>query len=149
MSTIMLSPHFSLAEFTISQTASRLGLPNTPSPDHFENLKRTAKVMELVRTILLNKPILISSGYRAPQLNEVVGGSKTSAHCYGLAADFTCPGYGDPRTVCKAIEPHLLALGADQLIYEFDSWVHLGLSEGEPRHMAMTISSLGTSLGIA
>lgn len=147
----MLTEHFTLEEFTDSQTAARKGIPNVPpigSPAR-ANLMRTAEVMEAVRTILGDKPILVSSGYRSVPVNAAVGGSKSSAHTSGLAVDFSCPGFGTPKAICKKLEPHMKDLGIDQLIHEFDSWVHLGLTGGDPRHMALTIDSKGTRHGFA
>lgn len=149
MPTVMLSPHFTLQEFTASQTAAREGIPNQPDAAALENLKKTAAVMEQVRTLLGSKPIMISSGYRGPQLNAAVGGATSSAHCFGLAADFTCPGFGDVYDICKKIEPHMKDLGIDQLIWEYDSWVHIGLRADEPRCQCLTINNSGTSSGIA
>lgn len=105
--------------------------------------------MEKVRFILGEKPILISSGFRAPAVNAAVGGSKNSAHMSGLAVDFTCPGFGTPLAICKELEPHMRDLGIDQLIHEFNTWVHLGLSDRAPRAMAMTIDNRGTRNGFA
>lgn len=147
MPTVMLSQHFTLDEFLASQTAAREGIPNQPDAAAMDHLKRTADVMEKVRTLLGSKPIIISSGYRGPQLNDAVGGSSTSAHCYGLAADFTCPGFGDPHEICLKLEPHLKELGVDQLIWEYASWVHLGLRDGEPRCQCLTIDNSGTRNG--
>ena len=146
-----LTPNFTLEEFTDSQTAARKGIPNVPRPasQEHQNLQRTAEVMELVRTILGGHPILISSGYRAPKVNKAVGGSKASKHMHGLACDFSCPGFGSPLEICKALEPHMQTLGIDQLIHEYNGWVHLGLSAGEPRHMAMTIDTKGARNGFA
>lgn len=145
-----LTPHFTLEEFTDSQTAARKGIHNVPHANSQErkNLQRTAEVMEQVRTLLDDKPILISSGYRSPQVNAAVGGSKNSAHLSGLAADFSCPGFGTPRAICKKLQPHMHELGIDQLIYEYDTWVHLGLRD-PPRHQALTIDVKGTRTGIA
>jgi zinc D-Ala-D-Ala carboxypeptidase len=146
-----LTDNFTLAEFTHSQTAARRGIPNVPKHDSQEhqNLKRTAEVMELVRTILGGNPIMISSGYRNQWVNSQVGGSKSSKHVHGLAVDFTCPGFGSPLDICKALEPHMRELGIDQLIHEFNTWVHLGLSRGEPRHQTLTIDNSGTRSGFA
>ena len=146
-----LTPHFTLEEFTDSQTAARKGIVNVPRADSHErkNIQRTAEVMEKVRTLLGDKPILISSGYRSPKVNAAVGGSKSSAHMSGLAVDFSCPGFGTPRAICKRLEPHMKELGIDQLIHEFNSWVHLGLRGGDPRHMALTIDNKGTRTGFA
>lgn len=146
-----LTPHFTLEELTLSQTASRMGLNNVPAPDseEFKNLKRLAETMEDVRIVLGNQPIIISSGYRSPQVNVAVGGAQNSAHLFGLACDFTCPSYGTPLQICKRLEPLMKVMGIDQLIYEFSSWVHLGLApSGAPRMMALTINNNGTQSGI-
>jgi zinc D-Ala-D-Ala carboxypeptidase len=146
-----LTEHFTLEEFTDSQTAARKGINNVPPANSQErkNIQRTAETMEKVRTILGDKPILISSGYRSPQVNAAVGGSKSSAHMSGLAVDFSCPGFGTPLQICKKLHPHMKELGIDQLIHEYDTWVHLGLTDGAPRHMAMTIDNKGTRNGFA
>ena len=146
-----LTAHFTLEEFTDSQTAARKGLKNVPGENSQAraNIQRTAEVMEQVRAMLGNKPILVSSGYRSPQVNAAVGGAKTSAHVQGLAVDFSCPGFGTPLQICKALQPHMKSLGIDQLIHEFNTWVHLGLTAGAPRQMALTIDNRGTRSGFA
>jgi hypothetical protein len=144
-----LSEHFDLSEFIDSQTAARRGIPNQPSPHEHQNLVRTAEVMELVRTILGGHPILVSSGYRSKSLNSAVGGSKSSAHTHGLAVDFTCPGFGTPMEICKALEPHMRELGIDQLIHEYNTWVHLGLTGDKPRAQTLTIDTHGVRNGFA
>ena len=141
-----LTQNFSLEEFTDSQTAARNGIKNVPGEKELVNLQRTAETLEKVR-LLLGHPILISSGYRSPKLNSAVGGSRGSAHMKGLGADFTCPGFGTPLEICRALEPHMKGLGVDQLIMEFDQWVHLGLSAGSPRTAALTIDKRGTHSG--
>jgi hypothetical protein len=140
----LLTPHFTLEEFTLSQTAARKGINNAVPPQEYKNLKRCAETMETVRALLGDLPILISSGYRSPKVNAAVGGSKNSAHMSGLAVDFSCPAFGTPLAICEALAPHMERLGIDQLIHEYDTWVHLGLSTGVPRHMALTIDTNGT-----
>jgi zinc D-Ala-D-Ala carboxypeptidase len=147
MPSAMLSEHFSLAEFTISETAARLGLDNEPDAKAFKNLQQLADVMEQVRSLCGDNPVTILSGYRAPEVNAAVGGSSTSAHMVGLAADFIVPEFGDPLTICLTLEPMLNDLGVDQLIWEFGDWVHLGLSEGDPRCQCLTINNNGTTVG--
>ncbi|MFO6418999.1 D-Ala-D-Ala carboxypeptidase family metallohydrolase [Hylemonella sp. W303a] len=120
---LQLSQHFRLSEFTVSQAATRAGLRNSPSNSQLGNLRRLAEVLEQVRQ-LLGKPVFISSGYRSPVVNAIVGGSATSAHMQGLAADFTCPGFGSPLTICRFLANSALAF--NQLIYE-GTWVHLGI----------------------
>lgn len=121
---IRLSPHFQLSEFTLSQVGTRLGLANEPTAQALQNLTLLANLLlEPIRS-LLGDPITISSGYRSAAVNRAVGGSPSSAHLDGLAADFGCPGYGTPRQVCQAIVDARLRF--DQLIFE-GSWVHIAL----------------------
>jgi zinc D-Ala-D-Ala carboxypeptidase len=150
MTTTKLTDHFTLDEFTASQTAARMGIGNIPSGQELSNVQRTAETMEKVRTILGSRPVLISSGYRSPEVNRAVGGASSSAHMSGLAVDFTVPGFGSPIEICKALTPHMGELQIDQLIHEFDAWVHLGLAAtGAPRMMALTIDNGGTRQGFA
>jgi len=147
--TTMLTPHFSLEEMIASQTAARMGLSNMPEGNAYDNVRLTAERMEKVRALLGEKPVLISSGYRSPEVNAATGGSKNSAHMSGLACDFTCPGFGDPHAVAKQLMEHAGELQYDQIIWEYQSWVHIGWSEGSPRLMALTIDNSGTHTGIA
>lgn len=129
-----LTKHFELDEFLISETASRLGIDNSPPPEVLTNLMKLALVLEDVRA-LLGKPIIITSGYRSSALNAAVpGSSKTSAHCHGLAVDFISPQFGKPLDVCLAIANS--DIHYDQIIHEGGRWVHLGLSKsGEPSRL--------------
>jgi len=137
-----LSPNFSLEELTFSQVASRRGLDNTPPIKVKENLVRLAFFLEQVRK-LFNKPILISSGYRSREVNESVGGSKTSQHCEGCAVDFNVKGMS-PDAVVRAIVDNDVPY--DQVILEFDSWIHLSIpntKELKPRKQALIIDNKG------
>lgn len=131
-----LSPHFHLVEFTRSETAMRLGIDNTPTGQHLDNLKRLAGSLEEVRA-LLGTPIIITSGYRSLVLNRAVDGSATSSHCHGLAADFHAPGFGSDMEVAQAIADS--GLQFDQLIFEQarTTWVHLGI---DPRMRRQVLS---------
>lgn len=128
-----LTQNFSITELTVSQTAARRGIDNTPPPVAVNNLRALASVLEDVRR-LLGHPILISSGYRSPALNQAVGGSINSQHCVGEAADFTCPKFGTPYEVADAIMRSNIHF--DQLIYE-GTWCHLSISP-VPRHDVLT-----------
>ncbi|MEX3950632.1 D-Ala-D-Ala carboxypeptidase family metallohydrolase [Paraburkholderia sp. EG287A] len=121
-----LSPHFSLDELIQSETATRHGISNQPGPAELDNLVRLADVLELVRTLLHGRPMLISSAYRAPGVNRLVGGSATSDHMSGRAADFICPGFGSPLQVCRAIDADA-SIPFEQLIFE-GTWVHLSIA---------------------
>lgn len=129
-----LTEHFTLAEFTDSQTALRKGISNMPSEMAIANLHRVADVLEQVRA-LFGKPLVISSGYRSPALNSAVGGASSSAHLTGLAADFTVPGM-TPRETARAIAKSNIKF--DQMIVEFGAWVHIGLSQGPLRQEILT-----------
>jgi zinc D-Ala-D-Ala carboxypeptidase len=143
-----LTEHFTLEEMTYSQTASRYGIDNTPPPNIVEELTRTCEMLELVRTVLGGYPIMITSGYRCPELNAACGGSSTSQHMYGQAVDFYVPSYGTPKQVCDAIMAADPPIIYDQLIWEYGDWVHMSQSD-DPRMMAMTINEYGTTMGIA
>ncbi len=119
-----LTANFSLIEFTHSNTAKRRGIDNTPPPAVLVRLRNTAKMMEVVRSIL-GAPVMVSSGYRSPDLNVAVGGSRTSDHVTGNAVDFVCPRFGTPFEVCQELARHKQALGYDQLIHEYGDWVHI------------------------
>lgn len=130
-----LSPNFSLSELSYSETAEERGIDNTPPPEVVENLRRLAAGLESVRA-LLGAPLEISSGYRCPALNEAVGGSSTSQHMQGLAADFECTAFGTPLEVADAIRRSDLEF--DQCILEYGRWVHLSFSDA-PRRRLLTI----------
>lgn len=146
---IMLSPHFSLAEMMVSDTAERLGINNTPPLEMISNLERTADLLETVRAVLGNKAIIVNSGYRSRVLNEAIRGSKNSFHIFGLAVDFICPKHGSPLEICQTILANP-AIKFDQLIYEYGRWVHLGLnfSNIKPRREILTIDSKGARFGL-
>ena len=132
-----LSPHFSLAELTASQAAERAGIANTPDAVSLENLRRLALTLEGVRGCLGGVAMLVSSGYRSPAVNNLVGGSLTSAHKDGRAADFIAPRCGTPLEICQRIVHCDIVF--DQLIYE-GTWVHFGIAVAGavPRRQVLT-----------
>lgn len=130
-----LSLHFSLEEFISSQTASRLGLDNTPPPLVRRTLQELAVELEGVR-LLLGKPIIISSAYRSIAVNAAVGGVETSAHCMGYAADILCPQFGSPLAVAQFLAKHLVSF--DQIIHEFEAWTHVSF-DPQNRKQLLTI----------
>lgn len=144
----LLSTHFSLAELITSQTAIRKGIDNTPSTEALENLHRLAQSLETVRDLLGGVPIHISSAYRCPTLNQAIGGSQTSFHCKGLAADFVAPQFGTPLEVATAIRDYGLLY--DQLIHEYGRWVHLGLPDDgmTPRREELSFFGNGYIVGL-
>lgn len=121
---MLLSRHFSLQEFTRSETADRLGIKNRPLFEHVLNLSYLASRMEVLRRILGNRQIKITSGYRCHQLNIAVGGSATSDHLKGLACDFLKPaGYSDSELK----DLFLSNLGNFDQIIIYPSFIHVGM----------------------
>lgn len=141
-----LTPHFTLEELTFSQLAARKGIDNSATPEIVKNLKRLASTLEEIRALLGNKVIIVSSAYRSPQVNTLIGGSATSAHQFGLAVDFTSPQFGSVYDIAKKIAGSKIEY--DQLIFEFNSWVHVGLAaDGKtPRRQALSIFKSGNYL---
>src|SRR5260370_13970258 len=118
--------HFTLEELSFSEAAARLGRDNTPMQAVITNLGLVAAVMEGIRTLLGDRPIVVHSGYRSAEVNQAVGGVATSAHCRGLACDFVCPAFGTPAEVALAILRSDVEY--DQLILEY-GWVHVCLAQ--------------------
>jgi len=143
---IMASPNFSMDELTHSDTAARHGIDNTPNENEKDNLYKLAMELENVRKLLNNKPIYVSSGYRCLALNELLGSKKTSSHIKGLAADFTCRQYGTPNEIVFALINSDIPY--DQVILEFNRWVHLSFCEDEktPRRQALVINKEGAMI---
>lgn len=136
-----LSENFSLAEFERSQTAARMGLDNRAPEWAANNLKRLCQtVLQPLRDEV--GIIYLSSGYRGEKLNQCIGGSPTSQHCYGQAADIHAAGLS-PHDLCRAIIR--LELPFDQLILEFGEWVHVSVpaSNYQPRGAVLTARKQG------
>lgn len=140
-----LTPNFTLDELTVSETAERLGIDNDPPADIIDNLRGLASVLEEVRIVCNSRPVVITSGYRSPNLNRLVNGSQNSAHLSGYAADFTVPGFGTPMEVCRAIAA--AGIRFDQLIHEFGRWVHLSV-DPRMRRDVLTIDRSGARPGL-
>ena len=131
-----ISKNFTLSELTKSNTATRLGVSNTPDKEGIHKLRLLAT--ELLQPIrdCLSAPLRISSGYRSESLNKAIGGSNKSQHtkCEAVDLQFVKRGKMDNMKIFDAIINH--ALEFDQLILEFggataekDSdnpdWIHI------------------------
>jgi zinc D-Ala-D-Ala carboxypeptidase len=132
-----ISNHFTYGEFIRSETATRKGIDNTPSPESLEALKFTAEGMDKVR-VLLGRPVHVLSGFRSLKLNTAVGGARNSQHMTGEACDFCCPEYGTPAQVCEAVMASDIAY--DQIINEMPGspsggWCHISFNS-TPRRQA-------------
>ena len=146
--TIRLSKNFALSEMVKSATAERLNVDNSPSDIHLVNLTHLAiHILQPVRDEF--GVITINSGYRSPALNAKVGGSKTSQHCNGQAADFESFSTPNPD-LAKWIANNL---EFDQLILEFydgvnpnSGWIHCSYNLMGNRKKIMT--ALKTKSGV-
>jgi len=144
----MITEHFKLSEFTRSAKAARLGISNMPSGEHLENVLMVAERMEIVRRILGNHPISVSSGYRSPALNaSLPGAAAKSAHLEGRACDFTCNGFGTPTEVVRELGKHFDELNFDRIIDESGLWIHIDFKAGGAvgRNQLMRAVNAGTS----
>jgi hypothetical protein len=129
-----LSKNFTLDEFLVSQTAERNGIDMSPPPEILDNIQDLVdSCMQPLRDEV-GAGIYISSGYRPPALNRLIGGSATSAHMRGEAADFRVTGQ-TPLQTAQLIEK--MDLPYDQVIHEFGRWVHLGVAD-HLRRMELT-----------
>lgn len=128
-----MSEHFTVAELSFSQTATRRGIDNTVPSALMANVVRLCNVLEQVRA-LVGAPINVSSGYRCAALNMAIGGAKNSAHTLALAADITTPALS-PKALALLIQQSTIQY--DQLILE-GTWVHLGLADGVMRRESLT-----------
>ena len=136
-----MTPHFTLAELTVTDHRS---LDNTPNAGEIENLRRLAAFLELVKDRLGGRPIMVNSAFRSKAVNDAVGSKDTSQHRLGCAADIRVPGM-TPNDVVRAVMASGLAY--DQIIREFDAWTHISipsLPTLPPRKMALIIDKAGT-----
>ena len=127
-----LTEHFRLEELTRSDVAQRRGIDNHAGLEIITHLTQLALGLEKIRQALGDKPLRISSGYRCPELNRAVGGAKLSAHMDGYAADFTCPDFGTPLEIVRALTKSNIQF--DKLIQE-GTWVHVSFAPAARRQI--------------
>jgi hypothetical protein len=133
-----MTPHFTLEELTHTDHRE---FDNTPNAAELANLQRLAAFLEIVKTTLGGKPIMVNSAFRSKAVNDAVGSKDTSQHRLGCAADIRVPGM-TPDEVVKA----LFDLPYDQIIREFDRWVHISVPNvagAAPRKSKLIIDKLG------
>jgi hypothetical protein len=136
-----MTPHFTLAELTHTDHRQ---FDNTPDEQAMVNLKRLAEFLEVVKTTLGGKPIMVNSAYRSKQVNDAVGSKDTSQHRTGCAADIRVPGMTPDQVVRALIDAKL---PYQQLIKEFDAWTHVSVPNTAgllPSRQALVIDKSGT-----
>jgi len=136
-----LSANFTLSELTKSETALRKGLDNMPTEDIIKSLKLLVdNVLQPIR-MHYNASVKVNSGYRSPEVNASVGGSKTSDHCKGQAADIEIAGVANgalAKYICDNFK-------FTQVILEFytqgipdSGWVHVSYDPTNLKCQALT-----------
>jgi zinc D-Ala-D-Ala carboxypeptidase len=135
-----LSPNFTLEELIFSQTATRLGIDNTPTPKQVAAMK--ALCVNLLQPIRdrIGLSIVVNSGFRSPMLNRAVSGAVNSQHLEGRAADIVCHTIGT-KELFKRIAA--MKLPFDQLIYEGgrnSQWVHISYAGKKARKEILAAS---------
>ena len=125
---------------TKSDYALRHGLDNTPPSDVLPRLTALCEnVLERIRAYVTNgKPIIVNSGYRSAIVNAGIGGSPTSQHMRGEAADIDIPGMSHKQAII-AIMNHG-SIPFDQMIHEGgdDGWIHISLNLTHNRREVLT-----------
>jgi hypothetical protein len=140
-----LTANFSLHELSKSETALRMGLDNTPDDEATENLRLLCeKVLQPVRDHY-GKGVKVNSAYRSPESNAAVGGSKTSDHCKGMAADIEIPGVANADLAQWIMDN----LEYTQLILEFytpgipdSGWVHVSYDPNNLKKQELTATKV-------
>jgi len=136
-----LTANFTLEELTKSETALRMDLDNTPGPMETIALKILAvKVLQPVRDHY-GKGVKVNSAYRSPKTNQATGGSLTSDHCKGMAADIEIPGVANAELAQWIMDN----LEYTQLILEFytpgipdSGWVHVSYDPDNLKKQELT-----------
>lgn len=159
MTSLKLTPHFTLAEFVASQTAARRGIDNTLPDALLPAARETCEMLERIRAFLRSRagrevPILVTSGYRSNLLNRAIGSGDSSDHVRAMAADFVAPAFGSALDVCRALAQQVDALGIGQLINEFPradggGWVHVSTRHpSKALNRVITITAAGAVVGV-
>lgn len=137
---MQISKHFNLDELVHSDYGVRHDIDNTPPPSVRAALvKLTNNILEPLR-VKAGRPVIVSSAYRCGLINRGVGGSETSQHCDGEAADLNILRVA-PYTTAQMIVQ--MGLPFDQLILEFGRWVHVShAASGKQRGQILTATKI-------
>ena len=129
---------FTFIEMIRSSKADTFNIDNWPKDaDIMDNIIFTMECLDKIREEY-GLPLSVSSGYRCPELNRVVGGSKTSQHMKGQAADINLGSVEKNRAFFNWCQDNINDLPIDQLIDESRySWVHLSFTKENQRHQVL------------
>lgn len=128
--------HFSIQELTESATGRAKKINNDPTPEAVENLKLLVDMVLDPLREAYGKPIIVTSGYRCPELNKVLKGSRTSQHMKGQAADITAGSKQENKKLFELAQK--LNLPFCQLIDEKNfSWVHISYDKNNVKRQIL------------
>ena len=128
--------NFKLSELIKSDTAAKHNINNMPDINSLDCM------LELIYYVLqplrekLGKPVIVTSGYRNSEVNNLVGGAKNSQHTKGQAADITVNGM-TAASLFEFIKNS--GIEYDQCLNEYDSWVHVSYNKGKNRKQAFKL----------
>ena len=145
MTRTRLSDNFFLDEFLISEKADQFGILNTPEPEHLKNITDIlVPGLEKARKVMDSRAIVITSAYRNPRVNKLVGGTPTSAHPKGFAADIRVAGLTHFQ-VARVLAASKLKF--DQLILEISrNIVHLSFDPRQRMQVKTQARGPGTEI---
>ena len=134
----MIKLHFTMSELLKSDIAEKYNISNIPDKQSLDNmLTLICECLEPIR-LYINKPMIISSGYRSPRLNghPLINGAPNSQHVTGQAVDFTIKGM-TPKVIIELIKES--GVEFDQLLNEHNIWIHISYNKGKNRKQVLEI----------
>lgn len=136
----MIELNFTMSELLKSDVAEKYNISNIPDKQSLDNmLILICECLQPIRNYI-DKPMIISSGYRSPRLNghPLINGAQNSQHVTGQAVDFTIKGM-TPKQIIEKVKGS--GVEFDQLINEYNIWVHISYNKGKNRKQVLEISS--------
>ena len=134
----MIKLNFTMSELLKSDIAEKYNISNIPDKKSLDNM--LTLIIECLQPIrnFIDKPMIISSGYRSPRLNghPLINSKDTSQHVTGQAVDFTVKGLTPKQVIEKVIAS---GVEFDQLINEHNIWVHISYNKGKNRKQVFDI----------
>ena len=132
-----LTKNFLLEEFVESETALKIGIENKPAEEDVYRIQiLCVNLMQPFRD-RIDRPIIITSGFRSKKLNKLIGGSRDSQHLMGEAADFQIPGM-ELKEAFSILQREFIY---DQAILEMDRWIHASYDLWNNRYQALVAYS--------